>query len=186
MSNTLKAWEQLSFEYIYQESWFKLRRDRVLKGSGSEMYPYYVLEYTNWATVFPVTKEGKVILLKQYRYGLGEWSIEIPGGIMDPHETDPLSAGRRELLEETGYSCSQIREVGKVAPNPATANNWMHIFLATDCELTHDQSFDPHEELEVFLADMHEVKQLLRENKIIQSLHVTAMLYALIALGETM
>ncbi|MCU0389319.1 MAG: hypothetical protein MUE71_11995 [Chitinophagaceae bacterium] len=51
--------------------------------------------------------------------------------------------------------------------------------------MTHEQSFDPHEELEIFLADMDEVKQMIRENKIIQSLHVTAMLYALIALGET-
>ena len=185
MSNSLKAWKQVSFDYIHQESWFKLRRDRVLKGNGGEMYPYYVLEYTNWATVFPVTKEGKVILLKQYRYGLGEWSIEIPGGIMDPHETSPLDAGRRELLEETGYSCGQIREVAKVSPNPATANNWMHVFLATDCELTHKQSFDANEELEMFLADLSEVKQLIRENKIIQSLHVTAMFYALMALGET-
>ena len=185
MPASLQPWQQISFDYIHEESWFKLRRDRVRKGSGGEMYPYYVLEYTNWATVFPVTTEGKVILLKQYRYGAGEWSIEIPGGIMDPHETDPLAAGRRELLEETGYSCGQIREVGKVTPNPATANNWMHIFLATDCQLTHDQSFDPHEELDVFLASIEEVKQLIRENKIIQSLHVTAMLYALLALGES-
>jgi ADP-ribose pyrophosphatase len=103
---------------------------------------------------------------------------------MDPHETNPLEAGRRELLEETGYSCTQIREVAKVAPNPATANNWMHIFLATGCELTHAQSFDQHEELEIFLADMAEVKQMLRENRIIQSLHTSAILYALLALGE--
>jgi 8-oxo-dGTP pyrophosphatase MutT (NUDIX family) len=185
MSDNLYPWKQLSFDYIHEETWFKLRRDRVLKGNGGEMYPYYVLEYTNWATVFPLTKEGKVILLKQYRYGLGEWSIEIPGGIMDPHETDPLEAGKRELLEETGYTCGQIRQVAKVSPNPATANNWMHIFLATDCELTHVQSFDPNEELEIFLADIAEVKQLLRENKIIQSLHITSMLYALLALGET-
>lgn len=182
----LKEWKQLSFEYIHEETWFKLRRDRVLKGNGGEMYPYYVLEYTNWATVFPVTSEGKVIMMKQYRYGLGEWSIEIPGGIMDPHETNPLEAGKRELLEETGYSCGQIREVAKVAPNPATANNLMHIFLATDCELTHEQSFDPHEELELMLMDIGEVKKMLRENKIIQSLHVTAMFYALLALGESL
>jgi 8-oxo-dGTP pyrophosphatase MutT (NUDIX family) len=184
MANQLKAWKQISFDYIHKESWFNLRRDRLLKGNGGEMYPYYVLEYTNWATVFPVTKEGKVIMMKQFRYGLGEWSIEIPGGIMDPHETNPLEAGKRELLEETGYSCGNIREVGKVAPNPATSNNIMHVFLATDCELTHEQSFDPNEELEVFLADVDEVKQLLRENKIIQSLHVSAILYALLALGE--
>lgn len=181
----LKKWEQLSAEYLFKESWFSLRRDKVLKGNGGEMYPYYVLEYTHWATVFPVTTQGEIIMVRQYRYGLGEWSLEVPGGIMDPHETNPLEAAKRELLEETGYSCGQIREVGKVAPNPATANNWMHIFLATDCELTHTQSFDPHEEMELILMDIEDVKHLLRENKIIQSLHTATILYGLLALGES-
>jgi ADP-ribose pyrophosphatase len=183
MSSILKPWKQISSDYIHKETWFNLRRDRLLKGNGEEMYPYYVLEYSTWASVFPVTAEGKIILLKQYRYGVGEWSIEVPGGIMDPDETDPLEAGRRELLEETGYSCGDIREIAKVAPNPATANNWMHIYFATGCTLTHAQAFDPHEELEVFLADVDEVKALLRDNKIIQSLHVSAMFYGLNALG---
>ena len=180
----LKAWQQISSEYLVEESWFKFRKDQVLKSNGEIMPAYYVLEYTNWATVFPVTTDGKVILVKQYRYGLGQWSIEVPGGIMDAHETNPLEAGKRELLEETGYSCKEIVQVAVVAPNPATANNLMYCFLATGCELTHQQEFDEHEELEVMLVTIAELKQLLRENKIIQSLHVTAMMYALEKLGE--
>ena len=180
----LKAWQQISSEYLVEESWFKFRKDQVLKSNGEIMPAYYVLEYTNWATVFPVTTDGKVILVKQYRYGLGQWSIEVPGGIMDAHETNPLEAGKRELLEETGYSCKEIVQVAVVAPNPATANNLMYCFLATGCEFTHQQEFDEHEELEVMLVTIAELKQLLRENKIIQSLHVTAMMYALEKLGE--
>jgi 8-oxo-dGTP pyrophosphatase MutT (NUDIX family) len=184
MHHELKPWQQLSYDYLHREAWFNLRRDRVLKGNGEVMYPYYVLEYTHWASVFPVTTEGKVILLRQYRYGLGEWSIEVPGGIMDPHETNPADSARRELQEETGYSCAEIKQVAKIAPNPATANNWMYSFLATGCELTHDQDLDSNEELEVLLLSMGDVKQLLRDNKIIQALHTTTMFYALQALGD--
>ena len=180
----LKAWQQLSSEYVHRENWFNLRRDRVLKGNGGEMYPYYVLEYSTWATVFPVTTDGKVIMQKQYRYGCGVFSYEIPGGIMDPHETNVLDAAKRELLEETGYTAGTIREIAKVAPNPATANNYMHIFLATDCVQTHQQHFDANEELELIYMDIAEVKELLRSNGIVQALHTTSILYGLLALGE--
>jgi len=180
----LQAWKQVSTEYLVQESWFKLRRDRVLKSNNEIMPSYYVLEYSNWANVFPITTDGKVILVRQYRYGIGQWSLEIPGGIMDPGETNPLEAAKRELLEETGYSCKEIVETAIIAPNPATANNVMYCYLATGCELTHEQSFDEHEELEVILVTMEELKTMLRENKILQSLHTTSMFYALEKLGE--
>jgi ADP-ribose pyrophosphatase len=180
----LKEWQQISSQYLVQESWFKLRRDEVLKSNNQIMPAYYVLEYTNWATVFPITNKGEVVLVKQYRYGTGEWSLEVPGGIMDAHETNPLEAAKRELLEETGYSCANIVQTAVVAPNPATANNYMYCYLATGCTLTHTQHFDEHEELEVVLVSITELKELLRSNKIVQALHVTNMLYALAHLGE--
>ena len=180
----LKAWKQVSSEYLVQESWFKFRRDHVLKSNGEIMPAYYVLEYTNWASVFPVTTDGKVVLVRQYRYGTGQWSLEVPGGIMDPHENNPLEAATRELLEETGYSCKEIVQTAVVAPNPATANNHMYCFLATGCERTHQQEFDEHEELEVLLVSIAELKTMLRKNKILQALHVTVMMYALEKLGE--
>lgn len=177
-------WQHLHSEYLIEQPWFKMRQDRVLKGNGQEMFPYYVLEYTNWACVFPITKDGKIILVRQYRYALGQWSIELPGGIMDAHETEPVVAARRELLEETGHSCGELVQVAAIAPNPATQNNLMYCFVAKDCELTHEQSFDENEELEVVLATMEEVKTLLREQKIVQSLHTACMMYALQYLGE--
>jgi len=179
-----KAWEHISSEYLVQEKWFKFRKDDVRKSNGEIMHAYYVLEYSDWVTVFPLTTDGKVILVKQYRYGVGQWSVELPGGIMDPHETDPEVAAKRELLEETGYTAAQIERVAVIAPNPATANNLMHCYLATGCELTHDQEFDEDEELTVMLVTIDELKQLLKENKILQSLHISSMMYALEKLGE--
>ena len=180
----IKAWQHLSSKYIHREKWFNLRSDKVLKGNGAEMEPYYVFEFSDWVNVFPVTTDGKIILVKQYRYALGVWSIELPGGIMDPHETNPEAAAKRELLEETGYSCNKIEEVAVVATNPATQNNRLYCYLATGCELTHNTDFDEDEEIELLLVTMEELKALLRDNKIVQSLHVSSILYALIKLQE--
>lgn len=180
----LKAWQHLSSRYIHKENWFNLRADKVLKGNGAEMDPYYVLEYSDWVNVLPVTTEGKIVLVRQYRYSLGLFSIEVPGGIMDPHEKNPLDAAKRELLEETGYSCGKIEEVAIVATNPATQTNRLHCYLATDCELTHELDHDENEELEVLLVSVDEILTMLRENKIIQSLHVNSMLYGLMRLGK--
>lgn len=177
-------WKQLSSEYLLKEKWFNFRRDRVLKGNGQEMFPYYVWEFSNWAAVFPITDDGKVILVKQFRYAAGQWSIELPGGIMDPHETNPTEAAKRELLEETGYSCGNITQVTAFSPNPSNQNNLMYGFVATGCTLTHAQSFDENEEIQVMIATIDEVKTMLREQKILQSLHVTCILYALEHLGE--
>ena len=79
------AWKHIHSKYIHREKWFNLRSDKVLKGNGAEMEPYYVFEFSDWVNVLPVTTDGKIVLVKQYRYGLGVWSIEVPGGIMDPH-----------------------------------------------------------------------------------------------------
>ena len=184
MSTELKPWQPLSSRYIHRESWFSLRADKVLKGNGQEMDPYYVLEYSNWVNILPVTKDGRVVLVRQYRYALGCFSIEVPGGIMDPHEKDPLEAAKRELLEETGYSAGHVEQVAVVATNPATHNNRLYCYLATDCELTHELDHDENEEIEVLVVSMEELLELLRTNQIIQSLHVSSILYSLMRLGK--
>lgn len=180
----LKAWKQLSSRYIHREKWFALRADQVQKGNGDRMYPYYVLEYSDWVNVFPLTSDGRVVLVKQYRYGLGTFSLELPGGIMDPHETHPEDAARRELLEETGFSCGNIEQVGVVATNPATSNNRLFCFLARDCAFVQPVAHDENEEIEVVLLSLDELAEKLRRNEIIQSLHVSSMVYALLRLGK--
>ena len=184
MHEPVKAWQTLESEYIFKETWFNIRKDKVLKGSGREMDRYYVFEFTDWVTVLPITTDGKVILVKQYRYALGEFSYEIPGGVMDAHETDPLETAKRELREETGYAAAEIIKTATISPNPATQSNLMHCYLATGCEPKHMQELDENEEIELVFVTMEELKQLLRENKIIQSLHISSIFYTLMHLGE--
>jgi ADP-ribose pyrophosphatase len=176
-------WKVLESEYLFNNKpWLTVRKDVCELPDGKIMPAYYVVEYPDWATVFALTKDNKVVLVKQYRHGLGVISIETPGGVIDEGE-DPAKAIVRELKEETGYVAEKVEALGKISANPATTNNYMHMYLATGCEKIHEQSLDETEDVEVAVYTIEELKQLIRENKIVQSLHLSCMLYALERIG---
>ncbi len=121
-------------------------------------------------------------MVKQYRHGIEETGIELPGGVAEEGETIE-EAVRREIKEETGYEFNSYEYLGKICANPSTTNNFMHMFLAKDGERVADPQLDDLEDLEVVLYSIEEVKELLKENKIMQSLHSNCIFYALHKLG---
>ncbi|MFI5153038.1 MAG: NUDIX hydrolase [Chitinophagales bacterium] len=177
------SWKTLSSEYLFRDSWFTIRKDVCETAEGKIISPYYVYEFPEWVTAVAVTLDGKLILERQYRHALGQTNYEIPGGCIDQTDASPQAAIARELLEETGYQFQHYEWLGKTTANPSTNNNWMHIFLATGGQCMQKQDLDHNEEIEVHLFSIEEVKQLLRENKIVQSMHVTALFYGLEKLG---
>lgn len=177
-------WKILSSEYLFHDLWFKVRKDKCETPGGKIVDPYYVYEFPTWVAAVAVTEGGQFIMVRQYRHGLGETGIELPGGCVDDTDANDQQAIARELLEETGYSFSSYEYLGKISPNPSTNNNLLHMFLATGGIKTAEQNLDPNEEIEVLLLSIEEVKELLRENKIIQAMHVSCILYALEKLGE--
>lgn len=180
----VEKWKTLSSDYLHKESWFTIRKDRCETVDGKIVDPYYVYEFPDWAAAVALTEDGRVIMIRQYRHALDAISVEIPGGVIDPEDESPEAAVRRELLEETGFAFARVEPLGKISPNPSTNTNWMHIFLATGGKLVQEQNLDENENIEVLFYTIDEVKQLLKENKIIQSLHVTALFYGLNRLGE--
>ncbi len=177
-------WKTLSSEYLFKDLWFTVRKDTCERPDGKIVAPYYVYEFPNWVTALALTKEGKIILEKQYRHGIGETSFELPGGCVDDTDANLEDAIVRELKEETGYTFSSFEYLGKTCANPSTNNNWMHIFLARGGELIGDQHLDDNEDIEIHLVSIAELKNLLTTNQIIQSMHVTACFYAFQKLGE--
>ena len=177
-------WKTLSSEYLFNDLWFKVRKDKCLTPGGKIVEPYYVYEFPGWVTALPVTEEGKIVLVKQYRHALGETCLEIPGGCVDDTDKNFEEAIARELREETGYDFSSYEYLGKISANPSTNNNLMQMFLARGGKKVADQKLDGNEEIEVVLLSMEELKQLLKENKIIQAMHVTCIMYALEKLDE--
>jgi ADP-ribose pyrophosphatase len=176
-------WKVLESTYLFKEDWLTIRKEKCELPNGKVIPGYYVLEYPDWVNVLALTEDNKVILVKQYRHALGQIGIEVPGGVIDEGET-PEEACRRELLEETGYVFEQYHYLGKICANPATTTNFTHMYLATGGKKVAEQQLDDTEEVEVLFHSIDEVKELLFQNSITQSLHVNCIMYGMIKLGE--
>jgi 8-oxo-dGTP pyrophosphatase MutT (NUDIX family) len=172
-------WKILSSEYLYKETWFTIRKDVCETPDGKIIDPYYVYEFPTWVSALAVTEDHKVVMVKQYRHGIQQTILEVPGGCVDDTDKNYEEAIARELLEETGYRFSKYEYLGKVSPNPSTNTNWMHMFLATGGVKERDQQLDHNEEIEVVIMELDEVKKILAENKIVQALHSCTIMYGL-------
>lgn len=177
-------WKTLSSKYLFKDNWLTMRADKCERPDGKIIEPYYVYEFPDWVCAVALTKENKVVFVRQYRHALGQTILEIPGGCVDATDNSYEEACARELLEETGYRFDKIEFICNTTANPSTNNNLMHVFLATGGELVNEQQLDYAEDIEVHLFSIEEVKQLIRENKLMQSMHVTALLYAFEKIGE--
>lgn len=177
-------WKTLKSEYLFSDLWFKVRRETCQRPDGKIVEPYYVYDFPEWVAAVALTSDGRVILERQYRHALGVTQFEIPGGCIDPGDANPQAAILRELREETGYEFNSCKLLGRTSSNPSTNSNWMHFFLATGGVKTTEQSLDDNEAIEIHLFTVEEVKGMLRRNEIIQSMHCTALFYALRELGE--
>lgn len=155
----------------------KFRMDSCELPSGKP-YKAYVFEFDAWANVVALTKHNEVVLVKQYRHGVQEILLELPGGVVDSGE-DPLEGAKRELMEETGYSAGNIIEVGRLYPNPAIQQNTLFCYLATDVEWVGEQHLDEAEEIEVQLIPLDELIEMARQGKFLHALNVAVLFQAL-------
>lgn len=173
--STPTQWTVLSSEYIIKRPWLTARKDVVRLPDGREIPEYYVLEYPDWVNVIAITRDGLMVMEKRYRHAAQIVSTELPCGVMEAGES-PLEAAQRELLEETGYGKGNWSQIMTLHPNPGAMSNKTYCFLATDVELIDTPHLDDTEELTVHLMDIHQVKQLLDNNDICQSLMVAPLL----------
>lgn len=162
-------WEILSTEYLVRRPWLTARRDVARLPDGRVNNEYYVLEYPDWVNVIAITKDGLMVMERQYRHGLGNTCFELPCGVIEDGET-PLEAAKRELLEETGFAGGEWTPWMVLSPNPATSTNLAHSFLAVGVEKVSGQHLDATEDIEVFLLEPQFVRELLDNNKILQAL----------------
>ncbi len=176
-------WKVLSSEYISRHKYFTARKDRCEATDGKIIEAYYVVELPATACALALTVDNEAIMVRQYRHPVEEVLLELPGGFIDENES-PETAMARELMEETGYEFSSVEMVGKIAANPGVLNNYTCLFLARGGKKTGVQQLDHNEEIEVEKISLQEVKNLLLENKIMQSLHANCIFYALKRMGE--
>ena len=162
-------WETVSSEYIFRRPWLTVRHDKVKLPDGRINPEFYVLEYPDWVNVIAITEDGHIVMERQYRQGLGKTCYEIPAGVMEKGE-NAEEAARRELKEETGYGGGEWKEIMLISGNCSTTSNLTHCFLATGVRKISAQHLDSTEDLSVCLLTIDQVRMLLTEDRIRQSL----------------
>jgi 8-oxo-dGTP pyrophosphatase MutT (NUDIX family) len=170
---SLTPWKILASNYMRP----RFRFDKCELPNG-RIFEAMALEFHTWAAVVALTKNKEVVLIRQYRHGAQEVFWEFPGGVVEDDE-NPLAGARRELLEETGYTTSNIIEVGKFHPNPALQTNVMHAFLARDVEKTDVQKLDEAEEIEVHLVPLGELIAMTKRGDFRHGLQIAALFHVL-------
>lgn len=159
----------------------------VREVTGPELHrPHYVVGCSDWVAVVAVTADEQVVLVRQYRAGVSAFTLEPPGGVIEPGQT-PLEAAQRELLEETGYAGPLVR-LGRVRPNPALMTNHSHVYLARPVQKVAEPTFDGQgEHCEVVLIPVREISAAMSSGAITHVIGLAALSAALgipVALGE--
>ena len=170
------AWERLVDATVDHFRIFQVRRTRYRHPRDAREGEFIVIDSCDWVNVVAVTDEGQLLLVRQFRFGRHAFTLEIPGGLIEAGE-DPVTAGVRELREETGYAGHSARILGRVHPNPAIQSNTCHLVLVEGVRRVGPTQFDTNEEIELSLHPVDEVLAMARDGRITHALVLDALFF---------
>jgi 8-oxo-dGTP pyrophosphatase MutT (NUDIX family) len=167
-------WEILGRTLQAKTAVFDLQTVRYRHPMRRTEKDFVVMHAPDWVNVLALTRDSRLVLVRQFRFGIDALSLEIPGGVMEAGE-DPVEAGQRELREETGYTGTNARLLGSVHPNPAIQSNRCHLVLVEEAEPTAGLEWDETEEIEVATMPVDELLAHARAGGITHSLMLNAL-----------
>ena len=179
----IKKWTQLSSQLAFDHRWYKVRQDQVQLPNGHIVDDYFVSVRPDIAMVLPVTPQGEVVLVQQYRHGAGEILLELPAGTFDPAQEDAAVAATRELEEETGYRAARLETLATLYDNPVKETHRIHLFLARDVEKVGPQQLDITEDIEVVTVPMAQIETYIQSGDIQVAGTLSALYLGLLRLG---
>jgi len=170
-----RKWRTLDNERVFSTPIFDLHRRRSAHPKRGER-DFFVIDPSDWVNIIPLTPKREVVMVRQFRHGISAFTLEIPGGMIDPEDRNPSEAGRREMLEECGYDSADIVPIGRVHPNPAIQPNFCYSFLARNVRHvgTPHPDLDGSEETEVAMVPLKDIKTLIASGKITHALVIAA------------
>ena len=170
----LRPWPLLGSRTIAENRIFRLAGQTCRSPSTGGEHEFYVLECGDWVNIVPLTDEGEVVMVRQFRHGTREFTLEVPGGMVDSTDVDPAEAAAREMREETGFEAARVQHLGSIEPNPAIQGNRCHSYLATGLTRVGEPVSDGTEEVEVVAIPLAQVPEYMRRGEITHALVVVA------------
>ena len=172
----MKKWEKLGEEVLIKTPIFEFKSRDLLHSQKHTHHKFYIIDSKDWVNIIPITTNNEIVLIRQYRAGSDEITIEVPGGIIDGNET-PEETAKRELEEETGCIAKDFVKIGEVYPNPAFITNKCHYVVALDVQPGGTINFDPSEYIEKFTVPMSEIPGMIKRGEINHAITLDAFLY---------
>ncbi|MBX9667077.1 MAG: NUDIX hydrolase [Candidatus Obscuribacterales bacterium] len=181
------SWKTLSTELLADCKIFAVNRVIAASRSVEEKKGrFFTLDCASWVNIIAITDHAEVLLVRQFRHGIADLTLEIPGGCVDSTDADPLSAAVRELREETGSVAERWSYLGKNHPNPAMQNNLCYTFLAEGVSQVEAPRFDSTgtEQILNSKVPLTNINTLIRSGIITHSLVITAFHYLMLERPE--
>lgn len=175
---TIRPWPLIASEPVFDAGLFRVTRDRARSPRTGDERNFYVVHMADWLMTVPLTTDGKLVLVRQYRHGSREPSLEVPGGLHDGAGERPEEGAARELAEETGYGGGKLAFLGELRPQPALISNRVRIFLAKGVERIAAPAPDAGEDIEVVLLDPREAAARIAGGEMNNAMTVTALALA--------
>ena len=170
----IKPWRIIKSEKGPSLQLFNVRFDWVQNPRNSKEMRRVILETDEWINIVAVTPDKKIVVVRQFRFGNGKITTEIPGGTVEPGES-PKEAAMRELKEETGYTTDNWIYLGAVEPNPAFQNNFCHLWHAENVVSTDKMNLDEGEDISVETITLEELKEKIKEGQFTHALALNAL-----------
>lgn len=175
----ISPWKVLKTTSLFKGRTQSFRSEEVELPNGKIMPAYYVMDFPDWVHAIPLTPEGRVILVQQYRHATREITYEFPGGSTHSQTEDPGLAALRELEEETGFTSKDLIPAGFLSPNPAFQSNRVHSYVAFDCYEIGPQVLDPFEIINVDLFSLADLQKMIEGGRFSHALMVAGFYRAL-------
>ncbi len=167
------TWTKLDDRLLQKTRVFDLRAKRMRSPDGAYEDDFFYVESRDWVNILPVTTDGQLVMVKQFRFGVHAPTLETPGGLVE--KNDPFDTAVRELEEETGYVAREMISLGSVHPNPAMLTNRCHVFLALDAVKEKPLNLEPSEDITVHLFPLRDVPKMIQDGEISHAIVAAAL-----------